>query len=205
MSIRKTILGAASALACSLALGGAAQASIIPVLTGGPTLVSPGVWQYTYTASLASDQGLVNGSALAIYDFAGYAGGFTTSNANFTLTTPNLAPGFLGGNPLATDDPSTTDLVFTWTDGDFGSEAIHDPIDFTFQVNSTFNLTRSDGFAGMAVINNGDQKGFLAINYGSVAVPGVPESATWAMMILGMGMVGAGLRLRRGRPIAVAA
>ena len=33
---------------------------------------------------------------------------------------------------------------------------------------------------------------------------GVPETATWAMMILGMGMVGMGLRLRR-RPAAVLA
>jgi hypothetical protein len=33
----------------------------------------------------------------------------------------------------------------------------------------------------------------------------VPEPATWAMMILGMGMVGAGLRLRRRQTQAVAA
>jgi hypothetical protein len=32
---------------------------------------------------------------------------------------------------------------------------------------------------------------------GAVLVPGVPEPATWAMMILGMGMVGGALRMRR--------
>jgi hypothetical protein len=31
---------------------------------------------------------------------------------------------------------------------------------------------------------------------------GVPEPATWAMMILGMGMVGLGLRMRRRNPLA---
>jgi hypothetical protein len=39
---------------------------------------------------------------------------------------------------------------------------------------------------------------------GGTLVPSVPEPATWAMMILGMGMVGMGLRMRR-RTVAVAA
>lgn len=34
--------------------------------------------------------------------------------------------------------------------------------------------------------------------------PGVPEPATWAMMILGMGMVGLGLRMRRRQASALA-
>lgn len=196
----------ALATACTLALAGAAHASIIPVLTGGPTLISPGVWRYTYTATLAGDQGLVNGAALAIYDFAGFAGGFTTSNAGFTLTTPNTAPGLLASNPLpgASDSAAVTDLLFTWNGGNFNTTAAHSPIDFVFTINSTLNTVAPDGFAGAGVINNGEDMGNPSLNYGTVSVPvPVPESATWAMMILGMGMVGAGLRL--GRPRAHAA
>lgn len=37
----------------------------------------------------------------------------------------------------------------------------------------------------------------LAFTVDGVSVGGVPESATWAMLILGMGVVGAGLRHRR--------
>lgn len=37
-----------------------------------------------------------------------------------------------------------------------------------------------------------------------IAFNAVPESATWTMMILGLGMVGMGLRLRRRTPAAVA-
>jgi len=37
---------------------------------------------------------------------------------------------------------------------------------------------------------------------GTATTGSVPEPATWGMMILGFGMVGAGLRVRRGRAVA---
>jgi hypothetical protein len=195
----KTSAFGALAAAAALLSATAASANITPVLTGGPTLVSPGVWQYTYTATLDGDQGLVNGSALAIYDFNGYVGGSATAPAGWVTTTPNTAAGLLGSNPLpgASDDAGIVDLVFTWNGGNFNNTAVHAPIDFTFTANSTFNSLTADGYAGSGVINNGPRQGSTAVNYGTVSVPAVPEPATWAMMILGMGMVGMGLRMRR--------
>jgi hypothetical protein len=196
------------ATAASLALAGVAHANITPVLTGGPTLVSPGVWQYTYTATLDSDQGMVNGSALAIYDFQGYVGGSATAPAGWVISTPNLAPDGLSANPLPgnSDDPGILDLVFTWNGGAFNNTAVHAPIDFVFTANSTLNGLAPDGYAGSGVINNGTRQGNQAINFGPVSVPAtaVPEPATWAMMILGFGMVGYGLRLRRRSSPALA-
>ena len=37
----------------------------------------------------------------------------------------------------------------------------------------------------------------------SVVAAGIPEPATWAMMLLGLGMAGVAIRRRRGRRIAV--
>jgi hypothetical protein len=43
-------------------------------------------------------------------------------------------------------------------------------------------------------IANGDR---VTVNIGVNATPAVPEPATWGLLVLGMGMVGAGLRTRR--------
>lgn len=40
------------------------------------------------------------------------------------------------------------------------------------------------------------------VTFGPAAVAGVPEPATWAMMLMGFGAIGAGLRRRKGRAIA---
>ena len=45
--------------------------------------------------------------------------------------------------------------------------------------------------------NNGDNTQFITVDIGLNAAGGVPEPATWAMMIAGFGLVGATLRRRR--------
>jgi hypothetical protein len=42
----------------------------------------------------------------------------------------------------------------------------------------------------------------LVLNAGRVTPPGVPEPATWAMMLLGFGGLGATLRRRRAQAVA---
>lgn len=50
-------------------------------------------------------------------------------------------------------------------------------------------------------LNNSSFSGTLGVdNVSLAAVGGVPEPATWALMIAGFGVVGAGQRLRRIRP-----
>jgi len=82
--------------------------------------------------------------------------------------------------------------------------------DFSFQ-NVAYNLTISGGtfsikdmapqpqqfVSGYINIGNGGVTGRTPYVPPVVVGPGVPEPATWAMMILGMGAVGATLRRRR--------
>lgn len=42
----------------------------------------------------------------------------------------------------------------------------------------------------------------LLITDNAIAAPGVPEPAAWALLILGFGAVGAGMRTRRRLPLA---
>jgi len=76
------------------------------------------------------------------------------------------------------------------------------PLTFTVQNTTLANFApNASGFTFSADIVAPD-----GITTGAVggAMPGVPEPATWAMMILGMGMVGAGLRMRRRPAFATA-
>lgn len=180
----------------ALTVAGAANASIIPVLTG---VAAEGAnFRYTYNITLDGDQGLTAGSKLAIYDFAGYADSFATSDPNWAVSTPATNPELLTF-PGQTDSPTINNLVITWTGANYrttGGE--YAPTQYTISALSTFSGSVLDGFSAMAVKNNGIGVGTPTMNVGQVAVPGgVPEVATWGMMIMGLGMVGAGLRLRR--------
>src|SRR3954462_7597374 len=89
MSFKSKILGAVvGAGFVSMAMAGPASASIIATLNG-VTQVG-GVFDYTYRATLAADEQIVNGSFLTLYDFGQVSGSLplaTTgamSTANFT-------------------------------------------------------------------------------------------------------------------------
>jgi len=191
----KKLLLAATAMLCATT---AAHASIIPSLA---SIVDEGggLFRYNYTASLAGDQGLVDGSKLVIFDFAGFSGGLTTP-AGFLAST-ELSSGLFA--PGQTDDPTLENLVFTWNGGPFHTTGgPFSEINFDgFSALSTLNGKALDGFAALAVKNNeGSATGTPTFNSGSVEVPagGVPEPAAWGLMILGFGGVGALVRRRRG-------
>jgi hypothetical protein len=187
----KKLLLAAAAVLCTAS---AAQASIIPVLTS----VTPegGLFRYSYQGTLAGDQGVTQGSKLVIFDFAGFSGGFQVPNPFITAST-ELFSGMTA--PGQTDDPTIANLVFTWNGPDFNATGgPFTDVDFNgLSALSTFSGTRLDGFAALAVKNN-EVPGTLTINAGSVLVPSaIPEPASWALMILGFGGVGALVRSRR--------
>jgi hypothetical protein len=189
----KKLLLAAAAVLCTAS---AAHASIIPVLMN----VTPegSLFRYTYQGTLAGDQGVTQGSKLVIFDFAGFAGGFQVPSPFITAST-ELSSGMFA--PGQTDDPTITNLVFTWNGPDFHTTGGPlDSVDFNgLSALSTFNNTALDGFAAVAVKNN-EAAGTLTVNAGSVRVPvsgAVPEPATWGLMILGFGGIGAIARTRR--------
>lgn len=189
----KKLLMAAAAVLCTAT---AAHASIIPVLT---SVTQEGdLFRYTYQGTLAGDQGVTQGSKLVIFDFAGFAGGFQVPSSFITASTEMYSGLFAPGQ---TDDPNITNLVFTWNGPDFHTTGGPlDSVDFNgLSALSTFNGSGLDGFAAIAVKNN-EATGSLTVNAGSVLVPlaaAVPEPATWGLMILGFGGVGAMVRTRK--------
>ena len=189
------------AAAASLCAASGAHAAVIPVLMS----VTPegSLFRYTYQGSLAGNQGLTQGSKVVIFDFAGFAGGLQAPTS-FTPTT-QLSSGLFA--PGQTDDPNLANLVFTWNGSDF--QTTGGPFATTqfdgFSALSSFDGRGLDGFASIAVTNNGAAVGTAALDAGSVDVPiagslaTVPEPAAWALMISGFGGVGAMARRRRGR------
>jgi hypothetical protein len=199
MKLRATI-----AAACAVvSLGAAANAAVIPSLTG----VTPGVggtFTFTYQGTLSGDAGLTPGDRLVIFDFVGYVPGSIVSPfANLAATTENVSSG-LTAVPGQVDDPTVANLVFTYTGPLFQTTGgPYLPIDFNgLSARSIFNGLGADTFAAVTTRNNPDGvpggTGTPIFDQGFITVPAaIPEPATWGMMILGFGMIGAGLRLRR--------
>ena len=197
----KNLLFAAVA---AFSVAGAAHASVIPVLQS--VVDEAGLFRFTYQASLAPDAGLTNGSQFVIFDFAGFAGGLASADPRFTATSQNTTSGY-GLPPGFNDDALIPNLVFTWNGGAFHTSGgpFAGPTNFTISALSTFSGMQMDAYGAFTVINNGPAQGSLALNSGSTAVPlaaAVPEPASWAMMIIGFGGVGALMRRRREAPTA---
>ena len=201
---KKLLLMAGAALCVSTA----AHASVIPVLD---SVTFDGTdYLYSYHATLSGDQGLVAGSQLVIYDFAGYVPGSIFAPSPFITTSTSLSANFdtaAGGvqtNAVYTDDPTIPDLVFTYNGPDFRTTSPGADITIPgLTAESTFGGIVVDGFSSRAIKNSGlGTVGTVAFNNGAVSVPGgVPEPATWSMMIMGFGGVGGLMRLRRRQAI----
>lgn len=189
------------AAAAILAVAGTANAAIIPTLESVTPDGSDYLWSYQGT--LAGDEGVSasNGSRLVIFDFAGYVPGSIfaptpdiATSIEYTSTGVQTPPGFV-------DNPLLPNLVFTWIGPDFDTTGgPYSDINFDgLGAESTFNLTTISAFGAKSVKNNGPEVGTTDYNDGHVAVPtaAVPEPATWAMMLFGIGMLGAVARRRR--------
>lgn len=192
--MRKLLLAGAAVLAVS----SAAHASIIPTLQS-ITPAGNGDYIYDYSGYLAGDQGVTAGSQLVIYDFAGYVPGSISAGGNpdIVATTQNSGPTLLMP-PGSSDNPGVTNLVFTYegpnydtSGGPFGVTNFNN-----LTAESTYSGQTQGVFSAMAIKNTGSLTGTTTYNTGYVEVPapGVPEPATWALMILGVGMTGAAMR-----------
>ncbi len=193
--------------AAMLVTAGTAQASLIPVLTGGsPIDLGSSVFAYNYDATLASDAGLQNGNFFTIYDFANFFG-VSNTPSNFTFSTANV--GVNPGNVIPNDDPALVNITFTYTGPDLNYDEIaanNGELDFSpFTILSRSGIAGLDSFTSMTVKNNGLARGTLIGTVGEVEVPlldggggsFVPEPASWAMLVAGFGIVGGSMRRRR--------
>ena len=187
------------AAAAALGVSTAANAAIIPVLDTVTQVGSE--YEFSYSGTLAGDQGLIQGSTLVIFDFLGYVPGSIDAGiyaADVTASVENTS--VLLPPPGQTDDPLLANLVFRWTGNPFNASG--GPFaDVSFSgltARSIYSAVQIDGFSAKAVVNNGAATGLAAYNSGEVGVPAqVPEPATWAMLILGFGGVGTVIRTRR--------
>ena len=194
---------AVAGIIASLALAAPAGAAVITL--EGISSVTDG-FRFDYEGTLGPDEGVSSGSRLIIYDFDGYVDGSIFAPVNvmasteLTTDTPFMIPGH-------SDDPTKVNLVFTYTGPDFRTvDGPFDPFSFNgFGAVSIFEETRRDAFASFTIKNNPDgAEGTQLIQVGIDLVPSdgnigsaIPEPATWAMMIGGLGLVGASMRRRR--------
>jgi hypothetical protein len=196
--------------AACVAVAGAAHASIIPVLTS--VTAEGDLFRFSYQGTLAGDAGVTDGSRLVIFDFAGFAGGLEAPSPFITATTELTTvfyPGLDGvlPSPPHDDDPLIPNLVFVWNGPDFHtSGGPFTDINFDgLSALSTFSGIRPDGFSAITIKNNGPNVGTMLYNVGTTSVPvgavtptaAVPEPASWAMMIIGFGGMGALARRRQ--------
>lgn len=203
--MKKLLFGLAAALLATTA----SHAAIVPVLTS--VTAEGNLFRYTYSTTLTGDQGVIPGSKLVIQDFAGFAGGvvtpgdiaFTTENT----TSQGTADGQLRYSGFA-DDAAIENLVFTWTGAPFQtSGGPYAPITFVLSALSRFGDYRTDGYTAISVQNYGlGSTGQLAYNQGPTGVPvgGVPEPATWGLMLIGFASIGAAMRRSRRQQFAAA-
>jgi len=160
------------------------------------------------TDSVDADDGSVNGSGSSGHSFFGFG------TISFTFD-----PVALGGLP--------TDVGIVWTDGDgFDGRQVGSNYTFSFfdaggsLLGSTtqrlgdannfggtaedrfFGWTGSVGVGSLSVAGNSVELDHL--QYGFSGAPGaVPEPTTWAMLLVGFGVVGGAMRSRRGPALAL--
>ena len=112
------------------------------------------------------------------------AGTFNITDPSFFYVNDN---GYAGLEFGALDDTSFFSGINFGLVGYDGSTSVSTtPIDYFEGIDATFNTDR-----GSVTIRNATNGTFAA------AVAAVPEPATWAMMLVGFGMMGASLRYRR--------
>ncbi len=192
----------------ALASASAASASITPVLIGSPTATGNGDYAYNYRVTLASDQGLMTGNYFTLYDFSGF-NGFGAAGTGFTGSTNLVGP--TPNKTVPTDDPGILNVTFTYSGPTINYNGALMQRDLgTFTVFGTSGTVVFNDFTSLAVLNAGPTKGTPVATIGSHAIgvgggsgnpSTVPEPATWATMLLGLGFVGVSAR-RRGTSVA---
>lgn len=136
--------------------------------------------------------------------------GYITANTNVDTRSPTLASKVLDYINIYEGDLDGT-LQFSGSVADFAGAAASQK---TFAANTKYTVVVGTqprvGLANADVEVNGQNAQTYnydrSISFSLSGVTGaVPEPATWAMMILGFGLVGAALRQRRGGQIKLAA
>lgn len=215
----KTVL-AASAAAMACALGATANASIVYSSIPDLTVKPAGDWIATAPVVVAGLISLSSAETVVRVDFAADPStdpsyislGFLTDNAG-QLGKTLLGAGIGGSSITVTPTGQGTDLfsvalpgAFTMAAGDYWLViAGHDTMVDGFSGSGSM-LQCTDDYSGCSATSQ--TLGFDLQGYAADGAPpglaGLPEPATWAMLLLGVAGLGAALRRRDGWRIAQA-
>ncbi|KQT31992.1 hypothetical protein ASG29_09010 [Sphingomonas sp. Leaf412] len=159
----------------------------------GDTMLVSGLTYSSTVGTIGSgvfNDRLVIGAQTTTFNFAD---GTTSFGANFDLTP--------GGQGLG--------IKFLLSLASGGTEMVSAEVPQAFS-GQFFGFTSSSAFTSVT-LQGGTQSGVAEtynldnLRFGVSAAGGVPEPATWALMILGFGAVGGAMRRRSGQGVAVAA
>ncbi len=162
-------------------------------------------WTFTNTSNVVEASGTLTAS--------------TPDNGGFDVTALH---GFVNDPTVGVDGPITSftpgpgdDGIFAWDNVVYTSTPHLDNLGLLFDAGGQeVNIYNATGACCSiiypGVFPNGDITAGSSNNYGGDAgtfnMTAVPEPATWALMLFGVGMVGAGLRMaRRNNPVALTA
>lgn len=110
------------------------------------------------------------------------------------------------GYPVFGQPVKDADAVFSYgSTASTTAGSIVSPATASNTVLGTLRTVATAGETGKfwAIAASGTDRTFDAFKIGQITVSAVPEPATWAMMILGMGAVGMAMRSRRAKPAKV--
>ena len=130
------------------------------------------------------------------------SGQFVTTGAGANQTVVSIS-GVFDGQAITGLSPyaAADEILITNTNPNYDFAGIS----FTVAALATdFNLTSSPNTFGFgSLLNSANDPGGFGTNPVDITnftLTAVPEAATWTMMILGIGLLGAGLRLGSGKP-----
>ncbi len=197
----RTVFG----LACAaLALAGAAPAAAATLFTqGAPTaeLESPGSFSVNFDAG--GGVGTIDFTLEGIRTLDGQGTGSFDDRFTLTLNSTAIASGLYrlggGGTDATLIGPAP---VVTFNGFGSGGTAVYSLSNVAF-ANGANTLTFSYSGVGQGIGDEAWRIRGLTVN-GDPQTSAVPEPATWAMMLIGFGMVGAGMRRRVSARVQIA-
>lgn len=166
---------------------------------------SPGTFSVTTNNAVTNSSypgGFSLDTALFLFDATGHAIATNDDTDGMTLTSTlshtnallsNLAAGYYYlGISISGNEPVNAVNNLLFQTGDY-TDVRGPATNITPTTLADFDAFSYDDTPGAYQIN------LTGVTFGPAAVAGVPEPATWAMMVMGFGAIGAGLRRRQAR------